>query len=132
LVLVDTSALISFLTGAETEAARYLERLAREDAPFALTSVVVQEVLQGARDERQWRRLHVYLTSQLQLEPRDPLETAVQSARILFDCRRRGLTVRSGTDCWVAQIALEHDVPLLHDDRDYDAVGRVRPLKTLP
>lgn len=132
MVLVDTSVLISFLTGAGTEAALCLERLVREEAPFALTSVVVQEVLQGARDEREWRRLHPYLTSQLQLEPRDPLETSVRAARIFFDCRRRGLTVRSATDCWVAQIALEHDVPLLHDDRDYEAVRRVRPLKTLP
>jgi hypothetical protein len=34
--------------------------------------------------------------------------------------------------CVVAQIAIEHGVPLLYDDRDYTAISRVRSLKTLP
>jgi predicted nucleic acid-binding protein len=50
------------------------------------------------------------------------------AARIYYDCRRRGLTVRSTLDCVVAQIAIEHGVPLLHDDRDYTAISRVRSL----
>jgi hypothetical protein len=66
------------------------------------------------------------------LAPRDPLATHVAAARIYYDCRRRGLTVRSTLDCVIAQIAIEHGVPLLHDDRDYDAIAHVRALKTLP
>jgi predicted nucleic acid-binding protein len=55
-----------------------------------------------------------------------------QAARIYFDCRRRGLTVRSTIDCFIAQLALEHRLALLHDDRGYAAIARVRPLRTLP
>jgi len=40
--------------------------------------------------------------------------------------------VRSAADCLIAQIALENDLALLHNDRDFEAIRKVRPLKTLP
>jgi predicted nucleic acid-binding protein len=131
-ILADTSALIPYLTGRETAASALLERLVSEEVEIALTPEIVQEVLQGARDEREWRTLKRYLVGQRVLATADPLRSHVEAARIYYDCRRRGLTVRSTLDCIVAQTALEKDVPLLHDDRDYDAIQRVRPLKTLP
>ena len=132
MILADTSALIPYLTGRETAASALLERLVSEEVEIALTPEIVQEVLQGARDEREWRTLKRYLVGQRVLATADPLRSHVEAARIYYDCRRRGLTVRSTLDCIVAQTALEKDVPLLHDDRDYDAIQRVRPLKTLP
>jgi hypothetical protein len=131
-ILVDTSVLVDFLAGETTPGTRYLERLVAEDAPFYLTSVVIQEVLQGARDEAEWRRLRSYLRTQLRVDPRDPLHTHLEAARIYFDCRRRGLTVRSTIDCLIAQIALEHDLAILHQDRDFAAIRHVRRLRVLP
>jgi predicted nucleic acid-binding protein len=131
-ILVDTSVLIGFLTGADTPGTRYLERLEEQAVPFHLSSVVIQETLQGARDIGQWRKLESYLTNQLCVEPQQGLKSYVEAARIYFDCRRKALTVRSTTDCLIAQIALEHGYALLHEDRDFDAIARVRPLRTLP
>ena len=132
MILVDTSALVSFLKGARTAAARCLEELIVRDEPFALTPIVVQETLQGARDDVEWRRLRSYLLSQEMLHAKDPLAAHVRSARLYFDCRRRGITVRSTIDCLIADLALEHRAALLHADRDFDAIRRVRPLLTLP
>jgi hypothetical protein len=129
MILVDTSVLIPFLAGRASLAARYFERCLRDDAPYSLAPLTIQEVLQGARDEREWQRLRLYLETQLIAGVRDEVASYVEAARIYYDCRRRGLTVRSTVDCLVAQIALEHDCPLLHDDRDYEAIARVRPLK---
>jgi predicted nucleic acid-binding protein len=131
-ILVDTSALIPYLTGRETAASALLERLVSEEVEIALTPEILQEVLQGARDEKEWRTLKRYLVGQRILALADPLESHVEAARIYYECRRRGLTVRSTLDCVVAQTALEQGVALLHDDRDYDAIQRIRPLKTLP
>jgi predicted nucleic acid-binding protein len=131
-ILVDTSALLDYLEGRSTQAARYLEQVVDRDEPFALTPLVVQEVLQGARDEGQWRVLTAYLGSQRMLLPGDPMAAHVEAARIFFDARRRGVTIRSATDCLVAQLAIEHEVPLLHNDRDYKAIAKVRPLSLLP
>jgi predicted nucleic acid-binding protein len=131
-ILVDTSALIPYLTGRETAASALLERLVSEEVEVALTPEILQEVLQGARDEKEWRTLKRYLVGQKILTLADPLKSHVEAARIYYECRRRGLTVRSTLDCIVAQTALEQGVALLHDDRDYDAIQRIRPLKTLP
>ena len=132
MILVDTSALISFLKGRRTEAALCLAQVLEKDIPFALTPIVVQETLQGARDEVEWRRLRLYLVSQEMLEPANLLVAHARAARLYFDCRRRGATVRSSADCLIAEIALEHGASLLHEDRDFDAIRRVRPLRTLP
>ncbi len=132
MILVDTSVLVDFLAGRETAPCRYLERLVREQAAFFLAPPVIQEVLQGARDEAEWRMLNTYLASQMWVGVRDPLQSHVDAARIYFDCRRRGLTVRSTADCLIAQIALEHGFALLHDDRDFESIRAVRPLSTLP
>ncbi|RLA59144.1 MAG: hypothetical protein DRR04_09255, partial [Gammaproteobacteria bacterium] len=42
-----------------------------------------------------------------------------KAARIYYDCRRTGITVRSSVDCLIAQCALENELVLLHQDRDY-------------
>jgi len=51
----------------------------------------------------------------------------MSAARIYFDCRRVGLAVRSAIDCLIAQVAIEHDVPLLHDDRNFEQIAQVLP-----
>ena len=46
----------------------------------------------------------------------------------ISDLRRRGLTVRSVIDCCIAEIALRHEMTLVHDDRDFATIGRLRAL----
>ena len=132
MILVDTSALLPYLKGKETAASVFLQRTLDEDVEIALTPWIAQEVIQGARDETEWRTLRRYLSSQRMIHLADQLRSHLEAARIYYECRRRGLTVRSSVDCIVAQTALEHSVPLLHGDRDYEAIQQVRPLKTLP
>jgi predicted nucleic acid-binding protein len=93
----------------------------------ALTPMIYQEILQGASDEKVFREYCSYFSSQRFLHPRDPVETHERAARLYFECRRKGLTVRSSNDCLIAQIAIEHAVPLLHDDRDFEGIAKVAP-----
>ncbi|MEO6951566.1 MAG: PIN domain-containing protein [Polyangia bacterium] len=131
MILVDTSVLIAYLGGKPVRTAAALQKLLDEDAAFFLTPVVIQEVLQGARDEKQWKLLHRYLEGQPIVDAADSVAHAIAAARIYVDCRRKGLTIRSSVDCWIAQLALEHDLTLLHDDRDFETIARVRPLRQL-
>ncbi len=132
MILVDTSALIALLRGDVDPSADYLRLVIEQDIPFALTPIVVQETLQGAQDAREWKRLRGYLSTQPSLEPENLLECHLRAAEIFFDCRRRGLTIRNTIDCLIAQIAIEHGVPLLQNDRDFAAIARVRRLRLLP
>jgi predicted nucleic acid-binding protein len=131
LIVVDSSVLISFLRGVPTPGANRLAELELVGEPFALPVACCQEVLQGARDEREWRLLDTYLSSQWLLAPADPWQTHREAARIYFDCRRRGVTVRSTVDCLIAQLVIDHAAILLHEDADFERIREVRPLRTL-
>lgn len=126
-ILVDTSVWIGYLRGDERPAvdrfAAYLDR----GVPVAVAPVVAQELLQGVADEREAERLGRYLATQPRLEPADPWAAAVAAAELYRRCRASGVTVRSAIGCQLAQLAIEHGAPLLHDDRDLDAIARVVP-----
>lgn len=132
MILLDTSVLVDYFRGTHSPATAYLDRLEVEGAPFAIPGVCCQELLQGAKDEAEWLRLVEYLESQRIVHPRSPWETHRDAARIYFDLRRQGITIRSTLDCWIAQLALDAEAPLLHDDEDFERIRRARPLETLP
>jgi predicted nucleic acid-binding protein len=130
-IVVDTSVLIDLLRGRDLPGARRLRRLEEEGTPFAIPAICIQEVLQGANDAKEWRLLAENLESQDLLFPVNPLFTHVQAARIYFDCRRKGITIRSSIDCFIAQLVLEEDGELLHNDQDFDLIQQARPLRTV-
>lgn len=130
MIVVDTSVLVDLFRGRSTPAADQLRQIERHRMPFAIPAVCCQELLQGAADEKEWSLLLTYLESQSGLTPGDPWATHREAARIYFDCRRVGVTIRSTIDCFVAQLALEHEAPLLHDDEDFERIRQVRPLQT--
>ena len=130
MIVVDTSVLVSFFKGQPTRGAAALRRLELEGIPFAIPGVCCQELLQGARDDREWSLLLSYLETQGLLFPADAWHAHVEAARIFFDCRRKGITVRSSTDCLIAQLAIDNDAMLLHEDQDYERIKEVRPLRT--
>lgn len=132
MILVDTSVLVDFFRGLDTLATARFDRLEFEGTPFAIPGICCQELLQGAKDEAEWAQLSEYLESQRIAHPRSPWETHREAARIYFDLRRQGITVRSTIDCWIAQLALEAEAPLLHDDEDFERIQRVRALEILP
>jgi predicted nucleic acid-binding protein len=130
-IFVDTSVLIGMLRGHRSSAIDRLTALEESDTPFAIPMVCCQEVMQGAADEREWRLLRANLSTQRLVIPADPLAAHWEAARIYYECRRRGFTVRSSIDCLIASIAIEAQAELLHDDDDYERIARIRPLKLL-
>ena len=129
MILADTSVLIDFLAGRETESGRRLKTVLQQGIPFGINPFIYQEVLQGAKSQKEYRLLKKYLETQRFYHPKDPVESFAKAARIYFDCRRKGVTIRSTIDCIIAQTAIEHDLFLLHNDSDYDAMAKVTPLK---
>ena len=85
------------------------------------------ELLQGARDQKEWELLADYLSTQYYLEASQ--DTWPEAARIYFELRRKGFTINSPVDCCIAQIALEHGAFLLHRDKDFEKISRIRPLE---
>lgn len=127
MILVDTSVWIDFIRGRATPPVARLRTALDRGVPPAIIPLIYQEILQGAGDGRAYRDYRSYFSGQQFLLPEDPVAMHERAAHLYYECRRLGAIVRSSNDCLVAQAALEHDVPLLHDDRDFDAIARVAP-----
>ena len=90
---------------------------------------VVQEVLQGFRDESAYRTAREAMLALPCVESPLRRELFVEAAELYRAARRSGLTVRSGVDCLIAVCALRHDLQVLHRDRDFGLLARVVPLR---
>jgi predicted nucleic acid-binding protein len=132
MILVDTSVLIDFFKGVKNEPVRCFSDIVKKQIPFGITSVIFQEILQGAKNEKEFELLNEYLSYQQFYHPEDAVASYEKAARIYFSCRKKGITVRSTIDCLIAQIALEHDLFLLHNDRDFEFMAPVIGLKLYP
>jgi len=125
-VLVDTSVWVDVFRDASGQEGNVLRNVVG-DEEVVLTRFNQLELLQGARDEQEWSLLVSYLDGQDYLGA--CTETWREAARIYFDLRRLGRTVRSPIDCCIAQLALDHDAFLIHRDRDFERIAEIRPLR---
>ncbi|MBZ5496324.1 MAG: PIN domain-containing protein [Acidobacteriia bacterium] len=127
MVLVDTSVWI--------EVFRKSPRVPVEsclDLDDAVTCLpVIQEVLQGFRDQRAFRIAQEAMLALPAVE--SPLRSVVfeQAIDLYRQARHQGLTVRSGVDCLIAACALRHGLPVLHHDRDFSLLARISPLEAI-
>ena len=129
MILVDTSVLIGFFRGDSNSSVDVFRELCNQQIPFAISSVIYQELLQGAKNEKEFDTLQSYLGTQRFFNPKEPLESFSAAAEIYFKCRRKGITIRSTIDCLIAQTAMEHNLFLFHNDKDFTAMSRVVSLQ---
>lgn len=126
--LIDTSVWISVFRDRTGVVRQSLEAIINDESIF-LNRFTQMELLQGCRDDREWTLLETYLQEQDYIECTP--NTWVAAARIYYDLQRQGLTVRSSIDCCIAQLAIEHQLILVHNDRDFETIQRVRSLNCL-
>ena len=129
--LVDTSVWISYMRDYENEVTEWFAEIQESGKPFGITGVIHQEVLQGAASRSKFDYLVEFMGSQTFYHPQHPIESYREAARLYFDCRRAGITIRSSADCLIARVAIEHELMLLHDDRDFEKMAGVIPELTL-
>jgi predicted nucleic acid-binding protein len=91
---------------------------------------VVQEVLQGFRDERAFRIARDAMFSFPIVESPLRPEVFEEAIRLYRAARHADLTVRSGVDCVIAACALRHGLTVAHRDRDFEAIAEVCALRT--
>lgn len=90
---------------------------------------IVQEVLQGFRDQRSYRVAKDAMRNLPTLDEPMSFEVYDEAVDLYRAARRAGVTVRSSVDCLIAASALRHQVGVLHADRAYAALARVSPLQ---
>jgi predicted nucleic acid-binding protein len=125
MIIVDTSVWIEILRDKTDSVAKAFKEFVGLDT-YALTRFAQMELLQGAKNEKEWRLLADYLSTQHYIEASS--ETWEDAARIYFELRRKGKTINSPIDCCIAQLAMEADCLLLHKDKYFEQIAQIRPL----
>ncbi|MCL2287233.1 MAG: PIN domain-containing protein [Firmicutes bacterium] len=132
MVLVDTSVIIDSLKGAMNDKVLLFKKILQNKIPYGISAYTYQEILQGAKDEHEFTKLKLYLSSiRIFLLP-EAIVTYEKAAALYFNLRRRGVTPRSVLDILIALTAIENGLYLLHNDKDFDVMSKVvAELKTL-
>ena len=129
MVLVDTTVWIDFFGARLEPHVDALRELIENDEDLCVCGVILAEVLQGIRSDADYRKTKDYFSALILLPMRE--STFVRAADLYRSLRRKGVTIRKPVDCMIAAVAMEHGLPLLHNDRDFDQIAKHSKLKTM-
>ena len=116
-VLVDTSVWIDFIQD-EPKAIQALSLLS-QSGRIVICGQILQEVLQGSRDEKAFQKLD----KEMRIWPaeQEQPEDFVEASHIFARLRWKGLTIPP-TDCLIAAVAIRRKLQLLAHDDDFDRI----------
>lgn len=117
MILVDSSVWIDYFNGKSSPETDFLDDILGI-RPVATGDLILTEVLQGFRNDRDYSTARRLLTELATLELLGT-KMAVKSADNYRKLRKKGVTVRKTADVIIASFCLEHNLPLLFSDKDF-------------
>ena len=129
MIVVDSSVWIGHFNGAVTRETEVLDTLLGVE-PIVIGGIILAEVLQGFRNDRDFRRARTALDT-LIFEPMTGRDVALASARNFRALRARGVTVRKTIDMMIATFCMERRYLLLHSGRDFGPIAEHLGLETV-
>src|SRR4051812_19381307 len=118
MTLADSTVWIDYFRGLVTWQTDRLDALLATE-PVAVADVILTEVLQGFRDDDEYRSAKATLSA-LPFFSVGGYARAVAAADNSRLLRKRGITIRKTIDVLIATLCLDHDFELLHNDRDFE------------
>jgi predicted nucleic acid-binding protein len=94
-----------------------------------LTPTIIQEILHGSRTIAEFEYKKRVLND-FNIFNDNWVDTSIAAAKLYFDLRKKGVTIRKSTDCLIAQIAIQNNVLLVHNDTDFDQIAMNSELRT--
>jgi predicted nucleic acid-binding protein len=128
-LIFDTSIWVDFLRNRSNPGSNLLTKYIERDDPVILVPTVLQEVLQGIREDTQYKRIKEILSYFTVLQT-SAVQEAIGAAELYRSLRKKGLTIRKSNDCLIAFYAIEFSTPVVHADADFDLISKHSKLKT--
>ena len=117
MILVDSSVWIDYFNGNISPETDHLDGMLGVDA-IAIGDLILTEVLQGFRQDKDYETARGLLKELTVLELLGE-EMAVKSADNFRKLRKKGITIRKTADVIIASFCIEHNLPLLFSDKDF-------------
>lgn len=128
MIVVDTSVWVDVLNNTPTPQAQRCVALIEQGEPVALTDIILTEILQGLRSDKEAQLVERHLRAFpiLRLES---LDDFILAAELYRTARRAGVTIRKTLDFLIAVPCVRTGAPLLHADEDFDRLATCTPLQ---
>jgi predicted nucleic acid-binding protein len=123
MILVDTSVVIDLLNGTENPKVAWFRAALHMGLAYGFSIFSYLEVLQGAKNEKDYGHLKNYMSAQKYYALPTGLPAYEETAKLYRHLRKKGKTIRSTIDLLIAQTAIHYDLHLLHNDRDFDILA---------
>jgi len=120
-ILIDTSVWIDFFNGIDSENVKVFTDYLERDLPIYICPIIIQEILQGIKSDKQYNLVKDYLFALIVLND-DAIEAALGAVKIYRELRAKGITIRKSNDCLIAYYAMKYSLKILHKDRDFDNI----------
>ena len=120
MILVDTSVLIDMFKGNNNAKQVLFRKIVEDNIEWGISVFTYQELLQGAKNDKEYELLVLYLNTQKIYLPVSSRHFYTDTATLYYKLRRKGITIRSTIDMLIAQTAITYKLQLLHNDRDFD------------
>lgn len=127
-IIVDTSVWVDCFRGIQNSQTKLVTELLLSTNRVAVTPTILQEALQGIHDDGQFVRTQKNLLACILLRL-DSVEAAIEAAQLYRTLRKKGVTIRKPNDCLIAHYALFYDLPVLHNDIDFEQIARHTALR---
>ncbi|QDK81344.1 PIN domain nuclease [Spirosoma sp. KCTC 42546] len=127
-MIIDTSVWIDFFRDVQSAQTDLLVELLLAKERLCITPTILQEVLQGVHADNHFERIKTDLLACRMLQI-DPVKAAIEAATLYRTLRKKGVTIRKPNDCLIAHYAIFYDIPVLHNDIDFDQIARFTALR---
>ena len=117
MIIVDSSVRVDYFDGSSTRESDYLDAVLGA-VPIAVGDIILTEVLQGFREDRQYRTVRS-LVEDLTLVEMVGRARAVRTADKFRALREKGVTIRRTSDMLAGSYCIDEAVPLLFSDKDF-------------
>ena len=114
---------MTFLKG-RFKTSKILHRLIEEEEEVCIADIILAEILQGIKSDKDFRKTKKYLL-EFPVHSLRNVDSYVEAAQIYRILRKEGLTIRKALDCIIARVAIENDLVLFHNDKDFDIIAKV-------
>lgn len=127
MILVDTSVFIDFFAGKHSKLTEILIKSIENSDDLCTCGLIIAEILQGIRSDKEYDRIKSILSGLIYLPITKNM--FIHAASMYRTIRKNGKTVRGPADCIIASVCLEHEVELLHNDKDFTTIAQYTSLR---
>jgi len=122
MVVVDTTVWIDYILGLDTPYTNALDHELLNNQVIT-GDLLMTEFLQGFRNDRDFEVAKKIMDSLIYCDMLGK-DIALKSAMNFRFLRKNGITIRKTADIIIGTFCIEHELPLLHNDKDFEPMEK--------